>query len=72
MEGNAWLDGKGKQIPLEQPLVNHVDSISLTEMWNSRCTRKGIHPKDTPLEREGPTIALQLIDTPHFNTPLAP
>ena len=48
MEGNVWLDGKGKPIPLDQPLVNHVDSISPQELWNSRCTRTSIHPKDTP------------------------
>ena len=27
-EGNVWLDGKGKPIPLDQPLVSYVDSIS--------------------------------------------
>ena len=51
MEGNVWLDEKGKPIPPDQPLVNHVDSISPTEMWNSRCSRKSIHPKDTPPEK---------------------
>ena len=69
-EGNIWLDGKGKPIPLDQPLVNHVDSISPIELWNSRCTRKSIHPKDTPLQREGPTIVLQLIKTHLTLTPL--
>ena len=53
MEGNVWLDGKGKPIPLDQPLVNQVDSISPTELWNSRCNRKSIHPQGHPLEREG-------------------
>ena len=69
MEGNVWLDGKGKPIPPDQPLVNQVDSFSPKELWNSRCTRNSIHPKDTPLEREGPTTVLQLIDTPNFITP---
>ena len=53
MEGNVWLDGKGKPIPLDQPLVNQVDSISPTGFLNSRCTRKGIHPKDTPHRKGG-------------------
>ena len=51
-EGNVWLDGKGEPIPLCQPLVNNVDSISPIDLWNSRCTRKSIHPKDT-LPRKG-------------------
>ena len=37
-EGNAWLDGKGKPIPLDQ--VSPVDSISPIELWNSKCTKK--------------------------------
>ena len=40
MEGNVKLDGKGKPIPLDQPLVNHVDSNS-------------IHSKDTPPRKGG-------------------
>ena len=48
MGGNVWLDGKNKPIPIDQPLVNHVDCISPTKLWNSRCTGKSIHPKDTP------------------------
>ena len=36
---NVWLDGKGKPIPLDQLLVNQVDSISPKELWNSRCTK---------------------------------
>ena len=72
-KGNVWLDVKGKPIPLDQPLVSHVDSICQIELWNSRCARKNIHPRDTSKEREGPTIALQLIKTlPTSNTPLAP
>ena len=72
-EGNVCLDGKDKPIPLDQPLVSHVDSISPIELWNSRCTRKSIHPKGTPLEREGPKIALQLIKAhPTSTTPLSP
>ena len=47
-EENVWLDGKGKPIPHDQTLVIHADSISPIELWNSRCTRKSIHPKDTP------------------------
>ena len=73
MEGNAWLDGKGKPIPLDQPLVNHVHSISPIELWNSRCARKNIHPKDTP-PRKGGAYNSTIIDkdTTHFNTPLSP
>ena len=41
-KGNVWLDGNGKPIPLDQPLVSHVDSISPTKLWNSRFT-KSIH-----------------------------
>ena len=33
MEGNVWLDGKGIPIPLDQPLVNQVDSISPTDRF---------------------------------------
>ena len=73
MEGNVWLDGKGKPIPLDQPLVNQVDSISPTEFWNSRCTRKSIHPKDTPPRKGGAYNSTTVgTDTPHFNTPLSP
>ena len=73
MKGNVWLDGKGEPIPLDQPLVNHVDSISPIELLKSRCTRKSIHPKDT-LPRKGGTYNSTTvdIDAPHFNTPLAP
>ena len=53
LEGNVWLDGKGKPICLDQPLDNHVDSISPTGLWNIRCTRKSIHPKDTPPRKGG-------------------
>ena len=62
MEGNVWLDGKGNPIPLDQPLVNHVDSISPTELWNSRCTRKSIHHKDTP-PRKGVAYNSTTVDT---------
>ena len=73
MEGNVWLDGKGKPMPLNQLLVNHVDSISPTELWNSRCTRKSIHPKDNPSRKEGAYNSTTVdTDTPHFNTPLSP
>ena len=65
MEGHVWLDGKGKPIPLDQPLVNHVDS--------SRCTRKSIHPKDTHPRKEGAYKSTTIDkDTPHFNSPLCP
>ena len=47
-EGNVLLDGKGKPTPLDQPLFSHVDSISPIKLWNSRCTRKSFHLKDTP------------------------
>ena len=43
-EGNVWLD---------QTLDSHVDSICPTELWNSRCIRKSIHPKDTPPRKAG-------------------
>ena len=72
MEGKVWLDGKGKPILLDQPLVNQVDFISPTELWNSRCTRESIHPKDTPPRKGGPTIALQLIQTLPTSTPPQP
>ena len=52
-EGNVWLDRKGKPIPLDQPLFSNLDSISPTEFWNSRCTRKSIQPEDTPLRKGG-------------------
>ena len=73
MEGNVWLDGKGKPIPLDQPSVNQVDSISQKELWNSRCTRKSIHPKDTP-PRKGAAYNSTAVDkdTPKFNTSLGP
>ena len=61
--GNVWLEGKGKPIPLDQPLVNHVDSISPIEFWNSRCTRKKtFNPGTLPLERDAPTIALLTLE----------
>ena len=44
-EGNVGPDRKGKPIPLDQPLVNHVDSISSIELWNSRWTRKKHSPQ---------------------------
>ena len=72
-EGNVWLDGKGKPIPLDQPLVNHVDSISPIELWNSRCTRKSIHPKDTVPRKAGAYNSTTVDkDIPHFNTPCYP
>ena len=73
MEGNVWLGGKDEPIPLDQPLVSLVDSISPTELWNSRCTRKSIYPKDTP-PRKGGAYNSTTVDTgtPHFNTPLSP
>ena len=58
-EGNAWLDEKGKPIPLYQPLVSHVDFISPIELWNSRCTRKNIHPKDPPPRKGGTSNSKQ-------------
>ena len=72
-EGNVWLDGKDKPIPLDQTLVSHVDSISPIELWNSRCTRKSIHPKGTP-PKKGGTYNSTTVDknTPAFNTPLSP
>ena len=71
-EGNVWLEWKGKPIPLDQPLVNHVDSISPKALWNSRCIRRSIHHKDPP-PRKGGTYnsTTDDKDTPHFNTPLA-
>ena len=73
MEGNVWLDGKVKPIPPDQPLVNQVHFISPTELWNSRCTRKSIHPKDTPPRKGGAYNSTTVdTDTPHFNTPLSP
>ena len=73
MEGNFWLDGKGKPIPLDQPLVNQEDSISPTELWNSRRTRKSIHPKNTSPRKGGAYNSTTVDrDTPHFNTPLSP
>ena len=69
MERNVWLGGKGKAITLDQPLVNHVDSISPIELSNSRYTRKSIYPKDTPPIKGG---ALQLIKTLPTSTPPEP
>ena len=72
MEGKVCLDGKGKPISLDQPLVNQVDFISPTELWNSRCTRKSIHPKDTPPRKGGAYNSITVdTDTPHFNTLLS-
>ena len=73
MEGNVWLDGKGKPIPLDQPLVNQACTISPYELWNARCTRTSIHPKDTP-PRQGGAYNSTAVDkdTPNFNTPLSP
>ena len=73
MEGNFWVDGKDKPIPLDQPLVNQVDSTSPKELWNSRCTRKSIHPKDTPPRKGGAYNSTAVNkDTPNFNTSLSP
>ena len=70
---NVWLEGKGKPIPLDQPLVNQVDSISPTELWNSICARKSIHLKDTPPRRGGAYNSTTVdTDAPHFNTPFSP
>ena len=71
-EENVWLDGKGKPICLDQPLVTHVDSIHLIELWNSRSLEKTLTPRTLSLEREGPTIALQLIKTHPTSTPHYP
>ena len=72
-EWNVWLDGKGKPIPLDQPLTNQACIISQYDLWNARCTRKSIHPKDTP-PRQGGAYNSPAVDkdTPNFNTPLAP
>ena len=43
-EGNVWLDGKGKPIPLDSPLNNHVDCKHHIELWNGRSTMSGLHP----------------------------
>ena len=73
MEGNVWLDGRGKPIPLDQLLVSHVDSISPKELWNSRCTRKSINPKDTPPRKGGAYNSTAVDkDTSNFNTSLIP
>ena len=73
MEGHVCLDGNGKPIPLDQPFVNQVDFITPTELWNSRCTRKSIYPKDTPPRKGGAyNITTVDTDTPHFNTSLSP
>ena len=72
-EGNVWLDGKGKPVPLDQPLVSHVDSISPIELWNSRCTRKSIHSQGHSPQKGGTYNSTTVNkDTTHFNTPLAP
>ena len=66
MEGYICLDGKGKPIPLDQPLVNQMDSISATELWNNRCTRKSIHSNDTPHRKGGAYNSTTVeTDTPH-------
>ena len=72
-EGNVWLDGKGKPIPLDQPLANQACTISPYDLWNARCTTTSIHPKDTP-PRQGGAYNSTAVDkdTPNFNTPLAP
>ena len=72
MEGDVWHDGKGKPTPLDQPLVNHVDSISPQELWNSRSIRTSIHSKDNPHTGRGYNSTAVDKDTPNFNTPLAP
>ena len=71
-EGNVWLDGKGKPIPLDQPLANQACTISPYDLWNARCTRTSIHPKDTP-PRQGGAYNSTAVDkyTPNFNTPLS-
>ena len=73
MKGKVWLDGKGKPIPLHHPLVNQVEFISPTELWNSRCIRKSIHPEDT-LPRKGGTYNSTTVhtDTPTSTPPSAP
>ena len=71
-EAIVWLEWKGNPIPLDQHLVNHVDAISPIELWNGRCTRKSIHPKDTPPRKRGAYNSTAVDkDTPHFNTPLS-
>ena len=73
MEGYVWLDGKGKPIPPDQPLVNQVYSISPKELWNSRFIRKRIHPKDTPPRKGGAYNSTAVDkDTPNFNTSCSP
>ena len=73
LEGNVWLDGKDKPIPLDKPLVNQACTISPYELWNGRCTTTSIHPKDTPL-RQGVAYNSTEVDkdTPNFNIPLSP
>ena len=73
MEGNVWLDQKGKPISLDQPLANQACTISPYDLRNARCTRTSIHPKDTP-PRQGGAYNSTAIDkdTPNFNTPLSP
>ena len=70
MEGNVWLDGKGKPIPLDQPLVNQALTISPYELWNGRCTRTSIHPKDTPPRQRGAYNSTAVDkDIPNFQHP---
>ena len=72
-EGTVWLDGKGKPIPLDQLLVNHVVSISTKGLWSSRCSRKIIHLKDTPPRKEGAYNRTKVDkDTHYFTTPISP
>ena len=72
-EGNVWLDEEYKPTPLDQPLVNRVDSISPIELWNSRSTIKNHSPKDTPPRKGGAYNSTACDkDTHHFNTPLSP
>ena len=44
---------KGKPIPLDSLLNNHVDCKHPIELWNGKSTRSGLHSKDTPPQRGG-------------------
>ena len=72
-EGNIWLDGKGKRIPFDSPLNNHVDCKHPIELRNGKGTRSGLHPKDVPPQGVGASYSTTIDkNTPTFNTPLSP
>ena len=52
-DGNAWLDGKGKLIPLGQSLVSPVDSISQENCGIADALEKAFTPRTLSLERVG-------------------